>query len=103
MSDWRLLERLAMLRHVETLYLALLVHAQRNQELDYLEQDEAHGSRPHNDRHDGIELEYLMADEDVVITVSHSGFQKRAPLSVSRKQGSGGKRRMGIKTRHEDF
>ena len=50
-----------------------------------------------------IKLEDLIADEDVVITVSHSGFLKRTPLSAYRQQGRGGKGRMGMKTREEDF
>jgi DNA gyrase subunit A len=50
-----------------------------------------------------IKLEDLIADEDVVITVSHSGYLKRTPLSAYRQQGRGGKGRMGMKTREEDF
>jgi DNA gyrase subunit A len=50
-----------------------------------------------------IRLEDLIADEDVVITVSHSGYLKRTPLSAYRQQGRGGKGRMGMKTREEDF
>jgi DNA gyrase subunit A len=50
-----------------------------------------------------IKLEDLIADEDVVITVSHSGYLKRTPLSAYRQQGRGGKGRMGMKTRDEDF
>ena len=50
-----------------------------------------------------IRLEDLIADEEVVITVSHSGFLKRTPLSTYRQQGRGGKGRMGMKTREEDF
>jgi len=50
-----------------------------------------------------IKLEDLIADEDVVITVSHSGFLKRTPLSTYRQQGRGGKGRLGMKTRDEDF
>jgi len=50
-----------------------------------------------------IRLEDLIADEDVVITVSHSGYLKRTPLSTYRQQGRGGKGRMGMKTREEDF
>jgi DNA gyrase subunit A len=50
-----------------------------------------------------IKLEDLIADEDVVITVSHSGFLKRTPLTTYRQQGRGGKGRMGMKTRDEDF
>jgi len=50
-----------------------------------------------------IKLEDLIAVEDVVITVSHSGYLKRTPLSTYRQQGRGGKGRMGMKTRDEDF
>ena len=44
-----------------------------------------------------------MPIEDVVITVSHSGYLKRTPLSIYRQQGRGGKGRLGMKTRDEDF
>jgi DNA gyrase subunit A len=50
-----------------------------------------------------IRLEDLIADEDVVITVSHAGYLKRTNLSTYRQQGRGGKGRMGMKTREEDF
>jgi DNA gyrase subunit A len=50
-----------------------------------------------------IKLEDLIADEDMVITVSHSGYLKRTPLSTYRQQGRGGKGRLGMKTREEDF
>ena len=50
-----------------------------------------------------IKLEDLIAVEDVVITVSHSGYMKRTPLSVYRQQGRGGKGRLGMRTREEDF
>lgn len=50
-----------------------------------------------------IRLEDLIADEDVVVTVSHSGYLKRTPLSIYRQQGRGGKGRLGMKTRDEDF
>jgi DNA gyrase subunit A len=50
-----------------------------------------------------IKLEDLIAVEDVVITVSHSGYTKRTPLSIYRQQARGGKGRLGMKTREEDF
>src|SRR5439155_16693482 len=49
-----------------------------------------------------IRLEDLITEEEVVITVSHSGYVKRTPLSVYRNQGRGGKGRIGMKTREED-
>src|SRR2546426_2224156 len=45
-----------------------------------------------------IKLEDLIADEDAVITVSHSGYLKRTPLTPYRHQGRGGKGRLGMKT-----
>jgi DNA gyrase subunit A len=50
-----------------------------------------------------IKLEDLISVEDVVVTVSHSGYLKRTPLSTYRQQGRGGKGRLGMKTRDEDF
>jgi DNA gyrase subunit A len=45
----------------------------------------------------------MIAEEDMVITVSHSGYIKRSPVSVYRKQKRGGKGRIGMTTREEDF
>ncbi|MGA3166481.1 MAG: DNA gyrase subunit A [Terriglobia bacterium] len=50
-----------------------------------------------------IKLEDLIAVQDVVITVSHSGYTKRTPLNTYRQQARGGKGRLGMKTREEDF
>jgi DNA gyrase subunit A len=50
-----------------------------------------------------ITLEDLIADEDVVITVSHSGYIKRTAASLYHPQGRGGKGRIGMTTRDEDF
>jgi DNA gyrase subunit A len=50
-----------------------------------------------------IKLEDLIAVEDVVITVSHSGYLKRTPVSMYRQQSRGGKGRLGMRTREEDF
>src|SRR5919204_345778 len=49
-----------------------------------------------------IRLEDLIAEEEAVITVSHSGYVKRTPASVYRIQGRGGKGRIGMKTKDED-
>ena len=50
-----------------------------------------------------IKLEDLIADEDMVITVSHAGYVKRTSTGTYRHQGRGGKGRIGAKTREEDF
>ena len=50
-----------------------------------------------------IQLEDLIADEQVAVTVSHSGYLKRTPISTYRQQRRGGQGRTGMKTRDEDF
>ena len=50
-----------------------------------------------------ITLEDLIAVEDVIITVTHSGYIKRTNASMYRSQGRGGKGRIGMTTREEDF
>jgi DNA gyrase subunit A len=47
--------------------------------------------------------EDLIAREDMVVTVSHSGYVKRVPLTTYRAQRRGGKGRSGMATRDEDF
>ncbi|MCL4549442.1 MAG: DNA gyrase subunit A [Bacteroidetes bacterium] len=48
-------------------------------------------------------LEDIIAEEDVVVTISHAGFIKRFPVSGYRRQGRGGKGVTGAGTREEDF
>jgi DNA gyrase subunit A len=50
-----------------------------------------------------IVLEDLIADEQVAVTFSHSGYMKRTPISTYRMQRRGGTGRTGMKTRDEDF
>jgi DNA gyrase subunit A len=50
-----------------------------------------------------IQLEDLIADEQTAVTVSHSGYMKRTPISTYRMQRRGGTGRTGMKTRDEDF
>jgi DNA gyrase subunit A len=47
--------------------------------------------------------EDLIADEDMVVTISHRGYIKRTPLTIYRSQRRGGKGRMGMITRENDF
>jgi DNA gyrase subunit A len=48
-------------------------------------------------------LEDLIADEQVAVTVTNTGYLKRTPISVYRQQRRGGTGRLGMKTREEDF
>ena len=47
--------------------------------------------------------EDLIQKEDMVVTVSHTGYVKRVPLSTYRAQRRGGKGRAGVQMRDEDF
>ena len=51
---------------------------------------------------DGIDDEDLIERDDMVITVTHSGYIKRTPLSTFRAQKKGGKGRAGMATKDED-
>jgi len=55
------------------------------------------------DKVDEIKLEDLIADTDMLITVSHAGYIKRTPVEVYRHQSRGGKGRIGARTKDEDF
>ena len=50
-----------------------------------------------------ITVEDMIADEDMVITVTNSGYVKRSPLSLYRAQHRGGKGRKGMVTKDGDF
>ncbi|MBP7216150.1 MAG: DNA gyrase subunit A [Candidatus Omnitrophica bacterium] len=50
-----------------------------------------------------LEVEDLIAEEDVVITISHGGYIKRLPVSAYRKQRRGGKGVTGAEVKEEDF
>ncbi len=50
-----------------------------------------------------IDVEDLIADEEMVVTISHSGYVKRNPIALYRSQRRGGRGRTGMNTRDEDF
>jgi DNA gyrase subunit A len=50
-----------------------------------------------------ISIEDMIADEDMVITVTRSGYVKRSPLALYRAQHRGGKGRTGMVTKEDDF
>ncbi len=50
-----------------------------------------------------FKMEDLIAEEDMAITISHSGYIKRLPISSYRRQHRGGKGLMGMGTKEEDF
>jgi DNA gyrase subunit A len=50
-----------------------------------------------------IRLEDLIVDEEMVVTVSHTGYIKRNPISLYRTQRRGGRGKVGMGTKEEDF
>ncbi len=52
---------------------------------------------------DEINVEDLIAEEEMVVTISHAGYIKRSPLSAYRAQKRGGKGKSAAKTKDEDF
>ncbi len=50
-----------------------------------------------------LSVEDLIAEEDMAITVSNTGYIKRTAISTYRNQRRGGKGRIGMRTREEDF
>ncbi len=52
---------------------------------------------------ESIELEDLIAEEDMVVTISHHGYIKRIPVGTYHRQRRGGRGLTGMKTKEEDF
>lgn len=50
-----------------------------------------------------LDIEDLIAEEDMVITISHAGYIKRLPVSSYRRQHRGGRGVTGVETKEEDF
>ncbi len=52
---------------------------------------------------DSIEIEDLIAEEDMVVTISHQGYIKRIPIGTYHRQRRGGRGLTGMKMKEEDF
>ena len=52
---------------------------------------------------EALDVEDLIAQEDVIVTVSHAGYIKRMPIDTYRRQGRGGRGVIGSDTREGDF
>ncbi|MDI7246384.1 MAG: DNA gyrase subunit A [Bacillota bacterium] len=50
-----------------------------------------------------IDVEDLIAEEDIVVTLTHQGYVKRLPLTTYRNQRRGGRGVAGMNTKEEDF
>ncbi|MBN1818050.1 MAG: DNA gyrase subunit A [Sedimentisphaerales bacterium] len=91
-------------------YEALL--ADRNLQLDIIREDIHEIKDRYSDTRrtliteedlDTLEIEDLIADEEVLVTISHQGYIKRMPIDTYRKQGRGGKGIIGSTTKEDDF
>ncbi|MED5507126.1 MAG: DNA gyrase subunit A [Planctomycetota bacterium] len=52
---------------------------------------------------DDLEIESLIQEHDVVVTISHEGYVKRLPVDTYRSQGRGGTGIRGSQTKEDDF
>jgi DNA gyrase subunit A len=52
---------------------------------------------------EALDIEDLIADEDVIVTVSHAGYIKRMPIDTYKRQGRGGRGIIGSDIREGDF
>ncbi len=52
---------------------------------------------------DDIDIEDMIVEEDMVVTVSHQGYVKRNPVSLYSNQHRGGRGKVGMGTKEEDF
>jgi len=67
---------------------------------------EDHGNKRRTeilDAVDEITVEDMIADEDVAISITHGGYVKRTSIAIYRSQKRGGRGRVGMRTKDEDF
>ncbi len=50
-----------------------------------------------------LSIEDIIANEEVIVTLSHNGYIKRMPINMYRRQGKGGRGVTGVKTSEDDF
>ena len=97
-----LLKEIERLQHILSGRNTILVEVRR----EILEVRDKYGDERRTDIVDDagdIQIEDLIADEIMVVTVSNQGYIKRLPVSTYRKQRRGGKGITGMETKEEDF
>jgi DNA gyrase subunit A len=105
----KILDELADLRREiarlrELLASAQLIDAAITAELRQIAQD--HGDERRTqivERLDALTAEELVAEEDVAISITHEGYIKRTSIDSYRSQRRGGRGRVGMRTKEEDF
>jgi DNA gyrase subunit A len=95
----KLIERLLAILASERLLLQIIVD-----ELKEIQEKYGNARRTEILAEEGeFQIEDLIADEEVAITVSNTGYIKRTAVTNYRNQRRGGKGRIGMRTREEDF
>ena len=94
-----LIERLRKILGSETLLMEIVVDELREVQNKY---GDKRRTEIINDPGE-LRIEDLIAEEDMAITVSNTGYVKRTALTEYRSQRRGGKGRIGMRTRGEDF
>ena len=95
----RTIERLRAILESDVLLLEIVVDELRKVRESYGDERRTEIIEAEGD----FSIEDLIADEDVAITVSNTGYIKRTALTQYRNQRRGGKGRIGMRTRDEDF
>ena len=95
----RTIERLRAILESDVLLLEIVVDELREVRESYGDERRTEIIEAEGD----FSIEDLIADEDVAITVSNTGYIKRTALTQYRNQRRGGKGRIGMRTRDEDF
>lgn len=101
-------EYLELIKTIEDLKSILASEARISQILkdEIQEMKDTYGDERRTDIIDDVvsfDFEDLIADEDMVITISHAGYIKRLPVGTYRKQNRGGRGIMGATTKDDDF
>jgi DNA gyrase subunit A len=95
----KLIERLLAILSSETLVMQIIVD-----ELRAVREKHGDDRRTEILAEEGeFRIEDLIAEEDMAITVSNTGYIKRTAIATYRNQRRGGKGRIGMRTREEDF
>jgi len=101
-------EYLELIKKIE-MYKAILKSEKRILEIvkdEALELKKKHGDERRTEivgKVEDIEIEDLIKEEDMVITISHAGYLKRLPVDAYRRQKRGGTGVTGIDMKEEDF
>jgi DNA gyrase subunit A len=94
-----LIERLLAILASERLVMQIIVDELRKVQAKYGDDRRTHILAEEGE----FQIEDLIADEEVAITVSNTGYIKRTAITNYRNQRRGGKGRIGMRTREEDF